>query len=163
MRPAVASCMGCLVGIEGITGRSSPRRQMPSNRVLILSGCPDCGPERRQRASPRRGGRWERPLEPRAFLTWAMPASRDERATQGFGHPAGADPSGGKGAARVEHDSRVGVLAEDHHAWICSELISRVKSLDESRLVMAAPTSPANKGCGLVGRERSSGCAWVPM
>ena len=26
---------------------------------------------------------------------------------------------------------------------------------------MAAPTRPANNGCGRVGRERSSGCAWV--
>ena len=26
---------------------------------------------------------------------------------------------------------------------------------------MAAPTSPAKSGCGRVGRERSSGCAWV--
>ena len=26
---------------------------------------------------------------------------------------------------------------------------------------MAAPTRPANSGCGRVGRERSSGCAWV--
>ena len=30
---------------------------------------------------------------------------------------------------------------------------------ESSRAARAAPTSPANKGCGLVGREVNSGCA----
>ena len=62
-----------------------------------------------------------------------------------------------------EDDGREGLFVEDYHCGTSSEAVYALRTVDASRRVIAALTSPANRGCAFVGRERSSGCACVPM
>ncbi len=105
---------------------------------------------------PRRGGapgRARRPRPRAARRSRSTPRTWRPRTAPGRAAPA---PPRGRRPGR----SRVRRLGRRAGSTPPGSTVrsSRVSSWRAS----AAATSPANSGCGRVGRERNSGCAWVP-